>query len=151
MKIEISSPDEYIKQLPPGRQLPMKKFRKVIEANLPVGFKETMSYGMIGYVVPHTIYPAGYHCNPVLPLPFIHLASQKNYISFYHSALYLDKKIAAWATEEFQKHSSVKLDIGKSCIRFKKLDEIPYDLVGELCTKFTPEHWIELYEKARGV
>lgn len=145
MQIQASSPDEYVEKLPPERQQPIQKLREVISENLPKGFEETMSYGMIGYVVPHSIYPQGYHCNPDLPLPFMNVASQKNYIALYHSGVYIDKKLEEWLRGEFQK-KSVKLDMGKSCIRFKKPDEIPYDIISKLVKKITPSAWVKLYE-----
>lgn len=145
MQIQASSPDEYVKKLPPERQQPIQKLREVISENLPKGFEETMSYGMIGYVVPHSIYPQGYRCNPDLPLPFVNVASQKNYIALYHSGVYIDKKLEEWLKREFQK-KSVKLDMGKSCIRFKNPDEIPYDIISKLVKKITPSAWVKLYE-----
>ncbi|MCI5056624.1 MAG: DUF1801 domain-containing protein [Flavobacteriales bacterium] len=140
------TPQKYIDQLPEERKAPVQKLRSVILDNLPPGFKEEINYGMLGYVVPHSVYPKGYHCDPKLPLPFINLASQKNYIAVYHSGLYADEKTMKWFTNEYPKHCSRKLDMGKSCIRFKKIEEIPYDLIGELATKWTPEEWIQLYE-----
>ena len=111
------------------------------------GFKELMGYGMLGYVVPHSKYPDGYHCNPELPLPFINLASQKNFIALYHMGIYSDPKLLNWFTKEYPKHSKSKLDMGKSCIRFKKPEDIPYKLIGELASKLTPDEWIKMYEK----
>ena len=142
------NPDQYIAELPVERQEAMNKLRKVISANLPKGFSETMSYGMIGYVVPHSLYPAGYHCNPKLPLPFLSIASQKNFISVYHMGIYADQKLMDWFLAEYPKHSDSKLDMGKSCIRFKKINEIPYKLIGELASKMSVKEWIALYEKA---
>jgi uncharacterized protein YdhG (YjbR/CyaY superfamily) len=140
--------DEYMAQLPEERKAPMEKLRKTIKKNLPKGFKEEMGYGMMGYVVPHSIYPDGYHCNPKLPLPFMGMASQKNNISVYHMGLYADADLMKWFTDAHAKASPKKLDMGKSCIRYKKAEDIPYDLIGELCTKLTPHQWIDLYEKA---
>jgi hypothetical protein len=148
MKYEAASPDAYIAQLPEERQAAMLQLRGTIIAHLPSGFEEAMSYGMIGYVVPHRLYPAGYHCDPKLPLPFISIASQKNFIALYHMGLYADKPLLDWFVGEYPRHSSTKLDMGKSCIRFKKVDQMPLQLVGELCTKLTPEAWIELYESS---
>ena len=108
-----------------------------------------MHYKMLGYVVPHEIYPNGYHCNPKEPLPFINVASQKNYVALYHSGIYADDALKDWFVEEYAKHVPTKLDMGKSCIRFKKMERIPYALVGELCQKMTPSDWITLYEKQR--
>ena len=147
MHITANSPDEYILKLPEERSAPMQKLREVILQNIPKGFEETMSYGMIGYVVPHKIYPAGYHVDPKLPLPFINLASQKKYIALYHSGVYADRDIHDWFVAEYPKHCKTKLDMGKSCIRFKRIDQIPYELIGELVQKMTPEQWIGIYEE----
>jgi hypothetical protein len=117
-----------------------------IRANLPEGFEETMSYNMIGWVIPKSTYPAGYHCDPKLPLPFLMLASQKNFVSVYHMGIYSDSELMSWFTCEYASRVSTKLDIGKSCIRFKKVDSIPLDLMGELMTKMSPQDWIERYE-----
>lgn len=149
MKIEANSPEEYINNVPDDRKEPMAKLRQIILENLPVGFEETMSYGMIGYVVPHRIFPSGYHCDPKLPLPFINIASQKNFIAFYHMGIYAMPTLLAWFLSEYPKYSSAKLDMGKSCIRFKKMDQIPYELLGELVKKITPQHWIDAYTSAR--
>jgi uncharacterized protein YdhG (YjbR/CyaY superfamily) len=146
MQSTATSVEEYFDFLPEDRQKPMKELRKVIKNNLPKGFKEVMSYGMVGYVVPHSIYPDGYHCDPKLPLPFMCLASQKNFISFYHMGVYSDKKILDWFTSEYAKRSKGKLDMGKSCIRFKKPDQIPFELIGELVSKISVEDWIRTYE-----
>lgn len=147
MKVTPNSPEEYLNQLPEERQEVMDKLRKTILKNLPKGFKEGISYGMIGYVVPHDVYPDGYHCDPKLPLPFMSIASQKNFVALYHMGIYANEELMKWFVNEYPKHCSRKLDMGKSCIRFKKLDEIPYDLIGELTTKMTSEDWITLYEK----
>lgn len=148
MKINAETPDQYIEQLPPERQAAMKKLRKSILENLPEGFQETMSYGMIGYVVPHSIYPPGYHATPELPLPFVNIASQKNFIALYHMGIYADKELLDWFTSSYPKHCPTKLDMGKSCIRFKKMDQVPYALIEELVKKISPEDWITLYEKS---
>lgn len=147
MRYEANSPKEYIDQLPEDRQAAIKELRKIIKKNLPNGFKEEMSYGMIGYVVPHSLFPNGYHVDPRLPLPFMAIASQKNFIAVYSSSLYADKKTLGWFTKEFPKHSKLKLDMGKSCIRFKKPDQIPFDLIGVLASKMTVKEWISIYEK----
>ncbi|MCB0794672.1 MAG: DUF1801 domain-containing protein [Flavobacteriales bacterium] len=148
MQYNAKSPEDYISQVPMDRRAVMNKLRAVIKKNLPKGFQETMSYGMIGYVVPHSIYPDGYHCDPKLPLPFMSIASQKNFIAVYHSGVYADPKMLAWFTQEYPKHSARKLDMGKSCIRFKKPEEVPMELIGELCAKMTVEEWVRLYEHA---
>ena len=147
MPSTISTVNEYIQQLPPDRKLVMEELRSVILKNIPQGFKETISYGMIGYVVPHKLYPAGYHCNPELPLPFMSIASQKNFISLYHMGLYADEKLLVWFKDQFKKISKSDPDVGKSCIRFKKPFDIPYDLIGNLSAKMTVNDWIKLYEK----
>ncbi len=147
MKSQASSPEEYINQLPDDRKAAFNELRKTILANLPKGFSESVSSGMIGYCVPHSIYPAGYHCNPKQPLPFISIASQKNAITLYHMGVYASPELLEWFTSEYPKHSKTKLDMGKSCIRFKKPDEIPFKLIGELSKKMTPNNWIQLYEK----
>ena len=147
MQSKVTTPDQYIDELPDDRKVVMQKLREVVLANLPKGFKEMMGYGMLGYSVPHEIYPNGYHCNPKDPLPFFGMASQKNTINIYHMAVYADKKLYDWFVSEYPKHCKSKLDMGKSCVRFKKLDDIPYELIGELCTKVSVEQWIEMYEK----
>jgi hypothetical protein len=103
---------------------------------------------MLGYVVPHEIYPKGYHCTPQLPLPFFNIASQKNSINIYHMALYADSNLYNWFVEEYPKHSTAKLDMGKGCIRFKKIEAIPFELIGELLSKINPQQWVEIYENA---
>jgi len=147
MRTETSTPDEYLKTLPAERCEAMAALRKVILKSLPKGFAEVMNYGMIGYVVPHSLYPGGYHCDPKQPLPFMNLASQKNYIALYHLGLYADKKMLAWFTDEFARQSPAKLDMGKSCIRFKDPKAIPMKLIGELAGKTTVKGWIAFYEK----
>ena len=146
MQYKATSPDDYISQIPEERKGPMRQLRQVILDNLPNGIEETMSYGMIGYVVPHAIYPDGYHCTPELPLPFMNLASQKNFIAVYSMVLYAKSDLMDWFTSEYSKQCKYNLDMGKSCIRFKKIDEIPYALIGELTTKMTTQEWIDNYE-----
>lgn len=147
MQSKATTPEQYLKELPQERKQVMTKLRDIILKNLPKGFEECISYGMLGYVVPHSIYPNGYHVNPSLPLPFISLASQKNNISVYHSGIYSDPDLMRWFLDEYPKHVSSKLDIGKSCIRFKNIEKIPFDLIAQLCAKMTPKLWIEKYEK----
>lgn len=146
MQYKATSPDDYISQIPEERQEVAKKLQKTIKDNLPPGFEEGIQYGMIGYYVPHSIYPDGYHCTPKEPLPFMSFASQKNSINLYHSGIYAVPAIHDWFVKEYPKHCSRKLDMGKSCIRFKKIDEIPFDLIAELCTKLSVEEWIDIYE-----
>ncbi len=147
MQSKATTVDDYIKELPKERQEAMTKLRKEIKKNLPKGFNEGMGYGMMGYSVPHSLYPAGYHCNPKDPLPFMGLASQKHFIAVYHMGVYADPKLLKWFTDEYARAVVGKLDMGKSCIRFKKLENIPYKLIGELASKLTPQQWIEKYEK----
>jgi uncharacterized protein YdhG (YjbR/CyaY superfamily) len=146
MKIEAQSADDYFKKVPDERQEPMNKLRTIINANLPKGFEECLGYGMPSWVVPHSIYPSGYHTTPHLPLPFMSLASQKNFIALYHMGIYADINLLAWWEKEYAKQCKRKLDMGKSCIRFKYLDDIPYKLIAELCEKITPDDWISVYE-----
>ena len=143
----VKSVQDYILELPADRKEAIEKLRQTINDNLPVGFEETMGYGMIAYVVPKSIYPAGYHCDKDLPLPFINIASQKNFIAVYHMGIYANPDLLNWFIAEYPKHCISKLDMGKSCIRFKKLDQIPYQLIGELATKISPEQWITDYEQ----
>lgn len=148
MQIKANSPEEYLTHIPSERLPYFTKLREVILTNLPKGFEEQMSYGMIGYVVPKTIYSNGYHCNPKLPLPFVNIASQKNYIALYHMGLYANEKLLNWFKNEFNNHCKYKLDMGKSCIRFKKPEAIPFELIGELMAKINPQEWINIYEKS---
>lgn len=147
MTIEANSPEEYISKLPTDRADAIAKLRAVILENLPEGFQETMNYGMIGYVVPHSTYPDGYHCTPKLPLPFLNIASQKNFIAVYHMGVYSSPELLDWFTSEYPIYVKTKLDMGKSCIRFKNAQKIPFELIGQLVSKMTVEEWIELYEK----
>ena len=148
MQSTAKTPAEYIDSLLEERKSAIENIRKTVLDNLPEGFEETMGYGMLGYVVPHSIYPSGYHCDPKTPLHFISVASQKNFIAFYHMGIYAEEKLLHWFQEEFPKYSKKKLDMGKSCMRFKKPEDIPYELIGELARKMTPQDWIEKYENA---
>jgi uncharacterized protein YdhG (YjbR/CyaY superfamily) len=143
----VTTVASYIDTLPDDRKAAIKKLRAVIKKNLPKGFKEVISYNLPGYVVPHSLYPSGYHCSPELPLPFLAFASQKNFIALYHMGIYADAKLLTWFQKQWPKHMKTKLDMGKSCIRFKKIDAIPYELIGELVAKMSAEQWIKLYEK----
>ena len=136
----------YIENISHDKKEAFQELRNMILKNLPKGFEECMSYGMIGYVVPHKLYPSGYHCDPKLPLPFLSIAAQKNFIALYHMGIYAKPELLKWFTEEFPKYSNAKLDMGKSCIRFKKPDQIPFKLITELVKKMTPKDWIETYE-----
>jgi len=148
MKSEATSPEAYIAALPEDRKLAMERLRKTIQEHMPSGFKEEMSYGMIGYVVPHSLYPKGYHCNTALPLPFINIASQKNFIALYHMGIYANPELLEWFKTAYPDHCKYKLDMGKSCIRFKKMNDIPFELIAQLCSKMTYKEWISTYENA---
>ena len=146
MQIQADTPEEYVEKLTEERKEVIQKIRTTVNKVLPKGFKETVGYGMIGWVVPHSIYPSGYHCVPKQPLPFMGVASQKNHIGFYHMGIYADEQLLNWFTENYPKHCKTKLDMGKSCIRFKKPENIPFELISQLVTKMTVEDWIKLYE-----
>lgn len=146
-KSKTKTVKEYLNEIPEERAEAFSKLRNTILKNIPKGFTEGISYGMIGYYVPHSLYPKGYHCQPELPLPFANIANQKNFIAFYHMGIYGSPDLLKWFVSEFPKHSSSKLDMGKSCIRFKKMNDIPYKLIGELMKKISVKQWIELYEK----
>ncbi|AVI50398.1 hypothetical protein C5O00_04160 [Pukyongia salina] len=146
MQYEAATPDEYMNMIPEERKAPMAKLRSVILKNLPKGFEEGMNYKMIGYYVPHSKYPDGYHCDPKLPLPFMNIASQKNFVAVYHMGMYAKKELYDWFVSEYPKHCKYKLDMGKSCIRFKRIDDIPYELIGELTGKMSVKEWIDIYE-----
>lgn len=149
MKSDAKSPEEYIASLPEDRREPVAKLRDTIKDNLPEGYVETMGYGMLTYSVPLSTYPPGYHVGKNVPLGLISVASQKNFVAVYHMGVYADPKLLEWFTSEYKKRVPTKLDMGMSCIRFKKPDDIPFDLIGELASKLTPQAWIDLYEKAR--
>jgi uncharacterized protein YdhG (YjbR/CyaY superfamily) len=146
MQSTAATPQEYLDQLPEDRKEAVGKLRKTVLDNIPKGFEEVMSYGMLGYVVPHSIYPKGYHCDPKLPLAFMNIASQKNFVALYHMGMYANPKLYDWFVEEYPKHCKTKLDMGKSCIRFKKIDTIPYDLIAQLVAKVSVENWVSTYE-----
>lgn len=146
MQYEASTPNDYIDQLPEDRKGPVGTLRKTILDNLPSGFEEGINYKMLGYYVPLSAYPDGYHCNPKLPVPFMNVASQKNFVALYHMGIYAKKELLDWFVAEYPKHSKYKLDMGKSCIRFKKVEAIPYELIGELVQKMTMEEWLGIYE-----
>lgn len=147
MTINANSPQDYINQIPEDRREVVSKIREIILSNLPKGYEETMQYNMLSYVVPKSIYPNGYHCNPKDDLPFISFASQKNFIALYHMGIYANEELLNWFTTEYPKHCKTKLDMGKSCIRFKKMNDIPFDLIKELVQKISVQDWIETYEK----
>lgn len=146
MIYKAATPEEYISQLPPDRKDSFNKLRETILQNLPAGYEEGIQYGMLGYYVPLSIYPKGYRGNRKQPLPFTNLASQKNYIALYHSGLYAQPELLKWFKANYPKHCHTKLDMGKSCVRFKKMDSIPFDLIAQLMQKITVNEWIQLYE-----
>lgn len=146
MQSQASTPEQYLDELPEDRQAPMRRLRQVVLDNLTGGFEECMSYGMLGYVVPHSVYPPGYHCNPDLPLPFMNLASQKHFIAVYHMGMYASEEVMRWFQAEYARRVPTRLDMGKSCVRMKNMENIPYGLIGELAARMTAEEWISLYE-----
>ena len=139
---------EYINQLPDDRRKAVGEIRRVINKNLPKGFKEGVGYNMIAWSVPHSSYPAGYHCDPSKPLMLMCLSSTKGHISLHHMGLYGSGPMMEWFKSEWPKYSEKKLDIGKACIRFKRVEDVPLDLIGKLATKLTPQQWVEVYENA---
>jgi hypothetical protein len=147
MQLKAIDPKKFIDSLPEERKDAITRLRKTILENLPRGFSESVNEEMIDYVVPHSLYPAGYHCNPKQPLPFMSIASQKNYIAVYHMGVYAEKSLLDWFLKEYAKYFKTKPDMGKSCIRFRKIDQIPYELIGELTAKISPKEWISIYEK----
>lgn len=146
MKSGATTPEQYIAELPTDRAQAISRLRDTINASLPKGFQEGMGYGMIGWSVPHSTYPAGYHCTPELPLPFLSIASQKHFIAVYHMGIYADSDLLRWFQDQYAETVPSKLDMGKSCIRFKKPENIPFELIGKLVEKMTPADWIQLYE-----
>ena len=138
--------DDYLEACAPDRKAPMERLIRVIRSKLPAGYEETINYGMPSWVVPHSLYEHGYHVNPELPLPFLALASQKSHIGLYHMGIYASPPLMEWFVGEYPQHSKTKLNMGKSCVRFKSVKNIPYDLVGTLCSKMTPQQWIDIYE-----
>ncbi|MBK6329085.1 MAG: DUF1801 domain-containing protein [Bacteroidetes bacterium] len=146
MTSKATTPQQYVDELPVERKEVFEKLRQSILKNLPKGFQECMGYGMIGYSIPHSVYPAGYHCDPSLPLPYAGLASQKNSINYYNMAMYANAELMQWFKDEYAKQCKTKLDMGKSCIRFKKFDDIPFKLIGDLTKKINAKSWIQLYE-----
>ncbi|KAA5827627.1 DUF1801 domain-containing protein [Algibacter amylolyticus] len=146
MQSKATTVKQYLDELLEDRKEPITKLRQQILDNLPKGVEETMSYGMLGYVIPHSVYPQGYHCNTKLPLPFMNLASQKNFIAVYSMVIYSKQEVMDWFTVEYAKRCKYKLDMGKSRMRFKKMDDIPFDLIGELTAKVSAEEWINIYE-----
>ena len=148
MPSKFKDVEDYIANVPEERIASFIKLKETVDNNIPEGFELCLNYNMLGYVVPHSTYPNGYHCDPKLPLPFINIANQKGFIALYHMGIYADKELYDWFVAEYPNHSKYKLDMGKSCIRFKKVDHIPYELVAQLIKKMTVEDWVGLYEKS---
>jgi len=146
MKANGTTVIDILSNIPSERAEHFNQLHDVIVKNLPNGFEAAISYGGLGYVIPHTLYPAGYHCKPIEPLPFAGISSQKNSINFYHMGMYSDPLLYEWFVTEYPKHSKKKLDMGKSCVRFKSPDEIPFKLIAELMRKMSAQEWINLYE-----
>lgn len=146
MKANGTTVETILANISEDRKEAFNALHNAIVDNLPNGFEPAISYGGLGYVVPHSLYPAGYHCKPIEPLPFAGLASQKNSINFYHMGIYSDPELLEWFVAEYPKHSKQKLDMGKSCIRFKKMDQIPFELIGELMRKVSVQQWVDTYE-----
>lgn len=149
MQSSAATAKDYLASLSEDRRDVMSRLRSAINKNLPKGFEERMLYGSLGWVVPHSLYAEGYHCDPATPLPFINVASQKNHIAVYHMGIYSSPELLAWFNAEWPKYSSKKLDMGKSCIRFKKAEDVPVELIGKLASKMTPKQWIEIYDAAK--
>jgi uncharacterized protein YdhG (YjbR/CyaY superfamily) len=139
---------DYIDNVQEERKSVFLQVLEAVRKGIPSDFEECISYGMIGFVVPHSLYTKGYHCDPKLPLPFISLANQKNSINLYHMGIYANADLLDWFVDSYNKSSGSKLDMGKSCIRFNPKKEIPYLLIQELCSKMKAEEWIKLYESA---
>jgi hypothetical protein len=146
MQSKSKTVKEYLAELPAERRSAIQTVREVILKNLPKGYEEVMQYGMIGYVVPHSVYPPGYHCDPKQPLPFACLASQKNHMAIYFMNIYGHKETEAWFRQAY-KASGKKLDMGKSCVRFKKLEDLPLEVIGQAVAKTPVKNYIEYYEK----
>jgi hypothetical protein len=147
MKSEATSVDEYVAELPAQRREALEAVRAVILRNLPAGYEEGMQYGMIGYFVPHSVYPPGYHCDPKQPLPFASLASQKNHMAIYLMCIYSDRDQETWFREAWKK-TGKKLDMGKSCIRFKKIEDVPLKVIGQAIKRVPAKKFIAFYEAA---
>lgn len=147
MQSKATTVTDYLAGLPADRVEGFTKLRETIVKNIPKGYEETIAYGMVGYVVPHKLFPAGYHCDPKLPLPFVSIASQKNFIALHHMGLYGSPKLLEWFVSEYPKHCKTRLDMGKGCVRFKKMDDIPYKLIAELIKKISVKEWTALYQE----
>lgn len=139
---------QLLQQVPEDRHDAMNTLRKLFSTQLPKGFEELIKATSLDFVVPHSLYPNGYHCNPKQPLPFISIVSQKNVLTIHHLGFYASPELTEWFVTEYSKKYTPKLDMGKGCLKFKKMEEIPYDLLKSLCKKLTVKEWVDLYEKA---
>ena len=148
MQSKAKTVDEYLAGLPQDRRLALSAVRKVILDNLDKDYEEGLQYGLISYHVPHRVFPAGYHCDPSQPLCYAGLASQKNHMSLYLMSVYGDSDHKRWFETAWKK-TGKKLDMGKSCIRFKKLEDLPLELVGEVIRRVPAKKWIEIYQRSR--
>lgn len=137
---------DFTDQLPAERAEATKQLQAIFSKNLPKGFEEKASAKALEYVVPHSLYPEGYHCNPKQALPFISIMNQKNALTLHHLGFYGSQELTDWFAAEYAKVMPTKLDMGKGCVRFKKMDQIPYDLIKTLAKKISPEDWIAIYE-----
>ena len=144
-----TTPEEYISKVPKEKRIAFKRLRETIKSNLPKGFKEQMSYGMIGYVVPLKLYPKGYLDKTNIPLPFINIAAQKHFVAIYHMGLYADNQLEKWFKKRYEVKVGKKPDMGRSCLRFRNLESIPFDLIEELVGKISVQEWIDQYESTR--
>ncbi len=148
MTITAKNVAEYIEQIPDNQKELFLSILNIIRKNIPQGFEECINYKMPSWVVPHSLYGSGYHCDPKLPLPFLAVGIQKNSVNLYHMGIYADTELYNWFINEYDNLDLKKLDIGKSCMRFKKIEEFPKNLVGDLIQKTNPTDWINIYEKA---
>lgn len=147
MQSKATTVAAYLNELPADRRAAIEAVRNVILANLDKDYEEGMQYGMIGYYVPHRVYPAGYHCDPKQPLPFANLASQKNYMSIYLMGVYGSSGLAQWFNQAWAA-SGKKLDMGKCCVRFKKIEDVALDVIAEAIRRQTTAKYVEQYESA---
>jgi uncharacterized protein YdhG (YjbR/CyaY superfamily) len=144
MQSKAATVQQYVDELPPGRQAAFTKLLSTIRSAIDPKFSEAVMYGMVGWVIPKKIYPPGYHVDPTLPVSFMGIANQKNYIALYHMGIYADEQLLVWFRDAYAK-TGLKLDMGKSCIRFKNTDKIPYDLIAELAARMSLHEYLAIY------
>lgn len=149
MTSEAKTVNDYLAGLPPERQAAIGKVREVILAHLPVGYEERMQYGMISYVVPHSLYPAGYHCDPKQALTMASLASQKNHMALYLMCAYGHRETREWF-ETAYRASGKKLDMGKACVRFRKLEDLPLEVIGQAIARVPVQKYVQSVEAVLG-